>query len=75
MFYFLGAFAYSREAPINYVMSVRVSAPPRVSSRLPLYMFTLNVIFRTSVKICQQPLNLSHFYWPTNALSRIELKG
>ena len=51
-------FAYSREAPIKYVMSVRVSVPPRVSSRLPLYTFPLNVLFRTSVKICQQPLNL-----------------
>ena len=49
--YFLGLFAKLRKAAVSFVMSVR----PRGTTRLPLYGFSLNLIFEDfSKKKCRE---------------------
>jgi len=52
----LGAFAWSRKAPVSFVMSVR----PHVSARRPLDGFPWNLVLRTFMEICQGTPDLVH---------------
>ena len=47
----LGDFAYSREAPVSFAISVRLSLSPLESTRFPLDEFLLNLILGAITKI------------------------
>ena len=49
---FVGTFAKLRKATVSFFMSVR----PRVTTRLPLDGFSLNLIFKYLSKICPEEI-------------------
>jgi hypothetical protein len=56
--FFLGAFAEMRKAAINFVISlcpfVCLSVRPHATTRLPLYVFSLNLIFGYFTIVCRE---------------------
>jgi hypothetical protein len=58
----LGEFAWSRKAPVRFVMSACLSVCPHVSARLPQHEFTFNLIVGTSVTICRETESCTQLY-------------